>query len=81
MPGVDAIATLSTLIHVLLNGGRLLADVSIMEAIVWQARSKFGAESRRILDKTVAAPPNEPTMSEALSQPASGADWQFQECS
>ena len=59
----DACATLSTLTQVLLEGPDYLLDVSIIEAIVWQAEvidPNFGAEIKQILDKTMAGPPNEP---------------------
>jgi len=50
------------LMQVLLEGPDYLIDVSILEAVIWQAEvidPNFGGDVRSILDQTVARP-NDP---------------------
>ena len=58
----DASETLTTLMQVLLEGPDYLIDVSILEAVIWQAEvidPNFGGDMRSILDQAVARP-NDP---------------------
>ncbi|ORY35380.1 hypothetical protein BCR39DRAFT_509164 [Naematelia encephala] len=52
-----SISTLQTLLQVLTEGPDYLIDVTIIEAIIWQAEvidSQFGSEVREVLDNAVA---------------------------
>lgn len=63
MVSADASGTLAALVQVLIEGPDYLIDVSIIEAVVWQAEvidSNFSGEVRQILDQTVAEHPNDP---------------------
>lgn len=63
MVSADASETLAALVQVLIEGPDYLIDVSIIEAVVWQAEvidSNFGGEVRQIFDQTVAEHPKDP---------------------
>ena len=65
MSPTDASETLNTLLQVVLEGPDYLIDVSIIEAIVWQAEvidSNFGGDVRQILDQAVAQQPTDAAM-------------------